>query len=319
MAVRAPLKYVSATELREMSTAEVEDWVDHICYLYGGSPSVTLAVDSGSAQNLQAMSDTRLQAGATSVHASALVAEGSTAEPGTVTVTNDRIGMTNASVSPTTDSGTTWPVYWDTSSKTIQAMPIADVKDTFLHPAIDKLITASESATTAGTYTITTSSSAATDYTNVSTTAVFVDTRADTSAYSAAGIPETLDQPTTVTSFYLHRRNQGSDGWSSLVTPLIIADSGQTLTAQTTEGVIEGLFLEWIRETASESSDGYKIIYSVGTSGGNTRGTAMVDTKLNGSGNYQTLQPGLDDYRSQEFPNGSAATVTTYNIRITKG
>ena len=100
---------------------------------------------------------------------------------------------------------------------------------------------------------------------------------------------------------------------------MIIADSGQTLTAQTTEGVIEGLFTEWIRETASESSDGYKIIYSVGTSGGSTRGTAMVDTKLNGSGNYQQLQAGLDDYRSQEFPNGSAATVTTYNLRITKG
>jgi hypothetical protein len=98
---------------------------------------------------------------------------------------------------------------------------------------------------------------------------------------------------------------------------LIIADSGQTLTAQTTESVIEGLFLEWIRETASESSDGYKIVYSLATSGGNTRGTAMVDTRLDGAGNYQTLQSG-DDYRSQEFPNGSAATITTTNLRITK-
>jgi hypothetical protein len=53
------------------------------------------------------------------------------------------------------------------------------------------------------------------------------------------------------------------------------------------------------------------------TSGGNTRGTAMVDTRLNGAGNYQTLQAG-DDYRSQEFPNGSAATITTYNLRIAK-
>ena len=154
-------------------------------------------------------------------------------------------------------------------------MPIADIKDTFLHPAIDKLIAASESDTTAGTYTITTSSSAATGYTVVdASNPVFTDTRADTSAYSAAGIPETLDQPTTVTNYFLHRRNQGSDGFSSLATPLIIADSGQTLTAQTTEGVIEGLFLEWIRETASESTDGYKIVYSMATSGGNTRGTA---------------------------------------------
>jgi len=317
MTVRAPLKYVDANTLQEMSTAEVTAWVDHICYLYGGSPSVTLTVDTGSAQNLQAMSDTRLQAGAASTNASAFVAEGTTAEPATVTVTYDRVAQTYASVSPTSDTGTTWPVYFDSSSKSIIAMSLADIKDTFLHPAIDKLIAASESDTTAGTFTVTTSATAATGYTNISTDAIFTDTRADTSAYAASGIPETLDQPTTVTNYFLHRRNQGSDGFGSLATPLIIADSGQTLTAQTTEAVIEGLFLEWIRETASESGDGYQIVYSLATSGGNTRGTAMVDTRLNGSGNYQQRQVG-DDYRSQEFPNGSAATITTYNLRITK-
>jgi hypothetical protein len=317
MTVRAPLKYVDVNTLQEMSTTEVTAWVNHLCYLYGGSPSVTLTVDTGSAQNLQAMSDTRLQAGAVSNSATAFVAEATTAEPGTVTITYDRVAQTYASVTPTVDSGTTWPVYWDTASKSIIAMPIADIKDTFLHPAIDKLIVASESDTTAGTYSITTSSTAATGYTNVSTDAVFIDTRANTALYTAAGIPETLDQPTTITSYFLHRRNQGSDGFSSLATPLIIADSGQTLTAQTTESVIEGLFLEWIRETASESSDGYKIVYSLATSGGNTRGTGMVDTKLNGAGLYQTRQVS-DDYRSQEFPNGSAATIATYNLRITK-
>jgi hypothetical protein len=79
--VRAPLKYVDANTLQEMSTDEVTAWVDHICYLYGGSPSVTLTVDTGSAQNLQAMSDTRLQAGAVSNSATAFVAEATTAEP----------------------------------------------------------------------------------------------------------------------------------------------------------------------------------------------------------------------------------------------
>jgi len=315
--VRAPLKYVSATVLQEMSTAEVTAWVDHICYLYGGSPSVTLTVDTGSAQNLQAMSDTRLKAGAASQNSSAFVAEGSTAEPATVTVTYDRVAQTYASVSPTVDTGTTWPVYFDSSTNSIQAMPLGDIKDTFLHPAIDKLITASESDTTAGTFTITSSSTAATNYTVVdASNSVFTDTRADTSAYAASGIPETLDQPTTITNYFLHRRNQGSDGFGSLATPLIISGDLE-LTVQTTEAVIEGLFLEWIRETASESGDGYQIVYSVGTSGGNTRGTAMVDTKLNGSGNYQTRQVG-DDYRSQEFPNGSPATIATYNLRITK-
>ena len=316
MTVRAPLKYTDANTLTEMSTAEVLLWVNHICYLYGGAPSVTLTVNTSSAQNLQAMSDTRKSAGAVSTNASAFVAEGTTAEPGTVTVTFDRVAQTYASVTPTADSGTTWPVYFDTSSKSIIAMPLADIKDTFLHPAIDKLITASESDTTAGTFTVTTSATAATGYTNISTNAIFTDTRADTSAYAASGIPETLDQPTTITNYFLHRRNQGSDGFGSLVTPLIIADSGQTLTAQTTEGVIEGLFLEWIRETASESGDGYQIVYSVGTSGGNTRGTGMVDTRLNGAGLYQQLYVNTNDYRSQEFPNGSAVVIDTNTLKI---
>jgi len=36
-----------------------------------------------------------------------------------------------------------------------------------------------------------------------------------------------------------------------------------------------------------------------------------------GDGTGDTLRVG-GDYRSQEFPNGSAATITTYNLRITK-
>ena len=41
----------------------------------------------------------------------------------------------------------------------------------------------------------------------------------------------------------------------------------------------------------------------------------MVDTRLNGAGNYQTLQVG-DDYRSQEFPDGSAVVIDTNTLKI---
>ena len=63
--------------------------------------------------------------------------------------------------------------------------------------------------------------------------------------------------------------------------------------------------------------DGFQITYTVATSGGNTRGTAMVDTKLDGAGEHRTLQVG-DDYRAQEHPNGSAQTITTTALRINK-
>ena len=54
------------------------------------------------------------------------------------------------------------------------------------------------------------------------------------------------------------------------------------------------------------------------TSGsGQTRGSGMADTILDGSGNYQTRQEN-DDYRAQEFPNGSVTTANTYNLYINK-
>ena len=57
----------------------------------------------------------------------------------------------------------------------------------------------------------------------------------------------------------------------------------------------------------------------MGTSGsGQTRGSGMADTILDGSGNYQTRQVDNDDYRAQEFPNGSVTTAATYYLRIHK-
>ena len=314
MAVRKPVYITSDNNIQEMTTAEVLEWTNQVCYLYGTSPSVTLTVSTSSAGDLTAMSDTRLMAGATSQSSSAFPSESTTAEPAEVAVSYDRVDQTKASVSPTSDTGTTWPLYIN-SDNDLQAMNIADIKDTFLHPAVDLLIAGTESATTAGTYSITTSATPASNYAVVSTDPVFIDTRANTGAYSAGGIPETLDQPTTITSYYLHRRTGTNTDPARY--PVYINGSNDLQTY--TEATIDGLLTEWIRETAAESSDGYQISYTIETSGsGNTRGTGMVNTKLNGSGDYQTRQVG-DDYRAQEFPNGSPTTIATYNLRINKG
>ena len=65
----------------------------------------------------------------------------------------------------------------------------------------------------------------------------------------------------------------------------------------------------------AEDSGGHKLSYNINGSG-NSRGTAIVDTRLNGAGNYQTLQVDTNDYRAQEFPNGSAATIGTWTFKI---
>jgi len=311
MTARSPLWYNSGN-LQEMTSAEIVEWQKAAIFVYAQSPTSVLTVVSGSG-SLAAMNDTRKMAGAVSTNASAFVAEGTTAEPGTKNVSYDKVTqtLTTSGIGQTADSGTTFPVYYDGSGN-IQAMNLTDFKDTFIEPAIDLLIAGTESNDTGGTYSITTSSTAATGYTNVSTTAVFVDTRANTGLYSSGGIPETLDQPQTITSYFLHRRN-GAD--SDPTRNLLLIDGDNNLQEGAT-ATMKTLIGNWIRYDAANTT-GQKITYTMATSGGNTRGTAIVDTRLNGAGNYQTRQVG-DDYRSQEFPNGSAATITTYNLRIAK-
>ena len=318
MTVRTPI-YFDGTDIVEMSATHMTQWKTYIAYLYASAPSVTVTVVSGSGTLSPTMADTRLKAGAASATGSggsAFVAEGTTAEPATVTVNYDKLtGPTyDTSLSGQADTNNfAFPAYKDGDN--IKAMSLTDYKDTFIYATLDAMITASESAATNGTYTIATSASV-TNYAEVSGagTAVFLDTRADTSAYSAAGIPETLDQPTTVTSFFLQRANFGRT--FPTVAPLLIDASGNLnqvdLTSDTSS--FNAILKNDIRFYAAEDDGGHKLSYNINGSG-NARGTAMVDTRLNGSGNYQTLLTG-DDYRAQEFPNGTAATISTYTFKI---
>src|SRR6056300_1436735 len=292
MAVRKPLYNVSG-DLREMDTTMVDAIVARAVYQYSLSPGVTLSF-VGSGGNIGSITDTRKQAGAYSTSAGDGVAgdggaaeypsEATTAEPSTVTITYAKINSTN-------------------------------VKDTFLHPAIDLLTSGSVTSSQAGTYHISTAASVA-GSTEVSgaSTPIFSDTRADTSLYTAAGIPETLDQPTTVTNYYLHR----IDGVTATYTEPYFLDASNNVKEYTT-AAFDSLISEWIRYTAASSVDGYAISYTLGTTAtGNTRGSGIADTILNGSGNYQQLFVNADDYRAQEFPDGTPTTANTYYLRIIK-
>jgi len=312
MAVRTPLKNDSGN-VKEMSSAEVDQIVDQIVYQYSLNPSVALSV-VGSGGSLGTITDTRLEAGSSSTSTTAFPSEATTQEPQVVSVSYSKIDSSTASVTPTTDTGKTWPVYYTTGGH-IQAMSLQDVKDTFLHPAIDLLTAATTTTQQAGTYFISTASSVV-GATEVSGTAtpIFLNTEADTAAYSAASIPEATDQPTTVTSYYLQRVD-GSD--TSYTVPFYINASNHL--QEFDSSTFESLLQEWIRYTAASSTDGYSISYNLGTSGsGNTRGSGMGDTRLNGSGNYQTRFVNTDDYRAQEFHNGTSTTINTYYLRINK-
>ena len=309
MSVRAPL-YNNSGNIQEMTTAMVDEVVDQIVYQYSLSPSVALSVVSSSG-SLGTISDTRLQAGASTTDATNYDTEGETPDVSTVTVNYAKIDSSTASITPTTDTGTTWPLYYNSSGQ-IQAMNLTDIKDTFLHPAIDLLSAATTTSQQAGTHFIS-SATSVTGSTRVSSTPVFSDTRADAAAYTAGGIGETQDQPTTITNYYLYTVD-GSD--TSYTAPFFI--NGSNNLQVFAEATFESLIQEWIRYTAASSTDGYAISYNLGTSGsGNERGSGMADTKLNSS-TYAQRFVNANDYRTQEFPSGSAVTQNTYYLRINK-
>ena len=309
MAVRTPL-YNNSGNLQQMTTAMVTEIVQQTVYQYSTDPSVVLSVVS-SGGSLTGLSDTRLQAGAASTSATSAPSEATTAEPSVVTVSYDKITSTSSGGSATSDSGKTFPVYLD-GLNNIQAMSHQDMLDTFIHPAIDLLTSASTGTDQAGTYQISTSASlSGNTEVSGSNTAVFVDTRADTSAYTSGGIGETRDQPTTINSYYLQRIN-GTD--NSYTLPIII-DTNNHLQISP-EVTFETLLKNMVKYSAVNDT-GYTISYNINGSG-NNRGTGMADTRLDGSGNYQTRFVNADDYRAQEFPNGSPQTINTYFLKINK-
>ena len=308
MAVRAPL-YLDSGNLKEMDAGQVDEIVDRAVYQYSISPSVELSV-ANSGGNLGIISDTRLQAGDSITRTDRFANEGETDEPSTVTVNYNRIIQAASNPSTTTDSGKTWPIYRDNNGN-IHAMSLTDVKDTFLHPAIDLLTLGTLTTKQGGTYHINSASNGS-GSTLVSGTPVFVDTRADTAQYTAGGIGETLDQPTTITNYYLHRIDGVNSGYTN---PMFIT-AGNDLQEYTDAG-FDVLLQQWIKSLAAVSSEGYRISYNI-NGAGVSRGSGMADTKLNGAGNYQTLYVNTDDYRAQEFPNGSPTTENTYFLNINK-
>lgn len=310
MAVRTPLYYVSGN-LREMDAGMITDLLNLAIYEYSQNPSVTLSV-SGSGGNLTSINDTRLQAGASSTNVSAFPSEATTAEPSTVTVAYQRVLKTAATVTATVDTGKTFPLYY-TSGGNLQHMNVTDFIDTFITPAITTLTSGSTTTAQGGTYLISTSTSVS-GTTLVSSTPIFTDTRADTTLYTAEGIPEDLDQPQTITNYYLH---QITGSAVTLTTFPLYADVNNNIK-QYSQAEIASLLASYIRREAASSVLGNSIEYNIDGSG-TSRGSSIANTILvGGTGNYQTFQAGTDDYRAQEFPDGSPSTANTYVFKINK-
>ena len=306
MTVRSSLYNDGSDNLQEFTTVQNTTNQSQAIYQYSTDPSVTLTVGSGS--SIGTRTDTRLQAGAGTTHVSAFQTPASTS---TVTVNYTNIGQNVATITdPSDTNNVAYPVYYDGTN--VVSMSKTDFQDTFIKPAITTMVqTTATGADQAGTYTISTGTSLS-DHTNISGTAIFLNTTANTGAYTASGLFETQDQPTTVTSYYLHRRN-GSDNIGSCTVPMF-SDTSGNLEAYT-NAEWQALLKNEIKRVAA-SLGGYQIRYLTDTTSTYYRGTGMADTRFNGQ-TQLNQEASTDDYRSQFVPSGSTTTIATYYLRPT--
>ena len=195
-------------------------------------------------------------------------------------------------------------------------MTLQDVLDTFIaDPGTSAYRTYSidgsttEAFTPQEIYTISTSAGVA-GYSEVSgaNTPVFTDTRANPAGYS--GIPS-ADATSTIQSYYLHKKIHVTPSYT---TPAKLTPLGNIVLPDAASWKIT--FQNVMRYVIANVA-GLKLRYSI-NGAGTTCGSTMTDTRLSGSGNYQTQQVGGDDYRAQEFPDGSPVDINTYTLKVQK-
>lgn len=324
MTVRTPLILDGSNNLIEMTTAQINAVKDRCRYLYGSDPSVALSIVT-SGGSLGSFADTRLRSGAASESAgnqsegindadptnADYPQESSTAEPAAFNATTYSKVDQNASdtdASADTDN-VAFPIYQ--TSGNIQAMSLTDVYDTFIKPA---LTTIASAVGQPGTYRIHTSN-ALSGYTNLGL--VFTDTRANTGAFTAAqiGNPGTFQQHgTSIQSFYLLSKENITA--PSMEQMLFIRNSDKNIE-EYTQAEMDTFLKNSMRHVASKVT-GSKIRYKLDTGTDDVQlGSGIVDTILTGGdGVYTQYRPTANEYRAQEFPDGTAATAATYNLRM---
>lgn len=328
MTARTPL-YLTSGNLRGMSAADMSVQTDMAVYQWSLNPSVTISRNGSGSGNMNGPTDSRMQAGASTTDATNYDTEAETPDISQISIAWDTFDQNIASTSePTNTDNRAFPVYL-TAANQIQSMSAADFVDTFISDALNQLDSSSITDNCAGTFHIATSTAVA-GSTNISASAMFQDTRADAAAYTAAGIPETQDQSIAITNYYLHRRDWGGSVPSPRL-PMYMDSNGHLKEYTSTEW--NTLLQNFMRHCATTTIAGtdhgaQRVRYVVaqaqpgaGASLYSTKGSGMADTRLSGTSadGYTQYFVNANDYRTQEFPNGTPTTINTWYLWCISG
>lgn len=307
MAVRRPVKW-NGSGFVDLTSAEMTAIQNEIIRLHATDVPQVLLVTPNSILNLNAMYDTREIAGTGVTGTSSAPTEAETPDVTTTQVTWQKISRQYESVLNPTYDGYSYPLY--RTSGGLQAMSETDMYDTFIDPVLTILTGTDNGYQTAGTYTISTDQYGAGGFSLATMGKVFEDTKANVALYTSDGLFETQDQPTTVTSYWLHRYPRANEAAFSRY---IGYELGSTDAKYIPKTSMQTQLQRLIRYHASQEID-YQISTTTPT-GGTARGSAILDTR-NTSSEYLTRLVSEDDYRAQEVPRGPTTTINTYRLYI---
>jgi len=349
MTVRLPLLTQDDEAIKEWSNADRDQVHKRIAYCYANNPSVYLSVVSSSGNISPAMTDTRMRSGPASVTTgdqdtvddgdAEYTQEADTGEPEAITEeTYDKISQTR------TNPGLNWgqtsypgfyetgpgpkPVYYEGRTTgnpgtdggySIREMSFQDILDTFIDPVVNYIHNGTTSAFAGGSYFISTSTSE-TNSTDLGI--VYTDTISDITSFDAASIgTDGTYQEGTATDAVNYRlfKNNGVEETYRL--PLVIDYTSNGINApaglrEMTQTEFQAFFCPLIRQQIYNGT-GNTLNYNINGSGV-AHGTSMTDTRLNGDGTWNKRFVGADDYRSQEFPDGTRSTVSTWTLRLNR-
>lgn len=321
MTVHRPVVTDNAQRIKECTKAELDGIHQRIAYLYAQNIVAQLSVVSSGGNISPTMTDTRYKSGTAKRNTSGnwpavttFPSESQTGEPELVTTTYDKVSQTvnDPGASPTYSIK---PVYVDGNSG-VREMTEADVIDTFIAPVVTNIENGTSGGLAGGAYFLSTSSSIS-NCTNLG--AIFTDTKANLSAYTSGqiGTANTYQDHFTSTNYNLFRNNGVN---ASYRRPLVIDYTTNNYNnpaglREMTNTEFGNYFEQQIQKYIYDET-GYILRYNFdGT--GTTKGTAIVNNVLTGvTGNYTTRKATANDYRAQEFPNGTNQANTIHRLKV---
>ena len=321
-----------STGIRETTVAEHDAMLGRIAYLYQQNPAVTLSVVASNGNISPNMTDTRYKSGTAARNTSgswpavtSFPPESSTGEPELVVgTTYDKISQTITPATAFTNSDyqslNIKPV-WLEADGVLREMTYNRVLSYFINPVINAMVSTTQSSSPAGgSYYISTTSSIA-GSTNLGT--VFVDTVANLSGYAASsiGTSGTYQDVFTTTTYYLQRVDSTITAQGTgYRTPLCIDYTANRKNQPAglrhmTYAEFDSLF-EPIIQHAVYGEVGYRLSYNI-NGNGTRQGTQIANRQMIGvSGQYTTYKATADDYRAQEFPNGTIVVQNGFNLNL---